>query len=102
MEYAKTTWREGKQLRRFARFADIGAYYAESDPRSPIERAWYIGGGSGWVNVGERADVEDRIRAGKLRGDLDADVIDEARTGCVVIHAGENRPTEAKCFAGLL
>lgn len=95
MDFAKVAWKDGKQLRRFARFADAGAYYAESDSRSPIERAWYIAGRSGWVNVGERSDVEARIRAGKLRGDLDADVIDESRMGGPVIVAGGNRATMA-------
>lgn len=103
MEYAKVAWKDGKQLRRFARFADLGAYYAESDTLSPNEVAWYKGcGGSGWVNMGLRATVEGRIRAGTLRGTLDSDIIDESRTGCPVIIAGENRATEAKCFAGLL
>lgn len=101
MEYAKVAWKDGKQLRRFARFADLGAYYSESDTLSPNEVAWYCGG-SGWVNMGLRATVEERIRTGKLRGTLDREIIDESRTGGVVISAGENRPSEARCFAGLL
>ena len=104
MEYAKIAWKDGKQLRRFARFSDLGAYYAESDTLSPNETAWYRGtGGQGWVNMGLRATVEERIRTGQLRGKLDTDAITSDRIGGAdVIHVGGGVAHEAGCFKGLL